>query len=121
MASVYDLQLRGWLGTNAPAISNFTLNANNDQVEFVFQVREAVTITRLGFRQGTVTGTSPEFKISLQGVDTSGNPDGTIKGGGSPAEDLFTPAGGANSTWLWKTLDNSYAAAAGEFLASVIA
>jgi hypothetical protein len=55
-------------------------------------------------------------------VDASGNPDGTIKGGGSPASASFTPPASTawDNTWQWVTLDNSYAAVRGERLAVVI-
>ncbi len=113
------------LGYTALGFSNYTFVNTTDQVEFIFQVPDpadgtrSVTITQLGYRLSSVTGTSPVMKISLQGVDASGNPDGTIKGGGSPASQTFTPAG--TSTWNWVTLANPFAASAGDFLAIVIA
>jgi hypothetical protein len=103
--------------------TNFTLNESTDALEVCFQTSEAMTITALGFRYGVRTGTPPTFKASLQGVNTTtGFPDGTIKGGGSPASVTFTPPADAtwNSTWQWVTLDNSYAAARGEMLYLVI-
>ncbi len=105
----------------APTVTNFTLNQTTDQLEVIFQAFEDATITRLGLRQGTVTGTAPSYKISLQGFDASGLPDGTIKGGGSPASTTFTPVAGGNNTWAWKTLDNSFAVTRGSFYAWVIA
>lgn len=103
--------------------TSFTLDATTDQLEFVFRMPEAATITRLGFRYGLRTGTPPTYIASLQGVDGSGNPDGIIKGGGTPASVTFTPP--ANATWDGTyrnvTLDNSYAAVRGEELALVIA
>lgn len=106
-----------------PAMSNFTLNASTDQLEWIFQAQDDLTITRLLFRYGVRTGTPPTFIISLQGVGTTGNPDGTIKGGGSPASKTFTPPADTtwNSTYREITLDNAYAATAGEWLAIVIA
>ncbi len=104
-----------WGGTG---ITSFTLDAATDQAEYIFQAADAITITRLGYRLTTLTGASPTFKISLQGVDASGNPDGTIKGGGSPASKNFTVSG--SNSWNWLTLDNSYTCARGEFLAIVI-
>lgn len=114
----FELEL--YPGGVSPAATNFTLNQTTDQWEIIFQAVDAITITRLGFRQGTVTGTPPVYIISLQGVDASGNPDGTIKGGASPASVTFTPAGADNSTWLWKTLANAYTCARGEWLSIVI-
>jgi hypothetical protein len=117
MLSSY-LNAQGGLGS----ATNFALNANNDAIEFLVQAKEAATITRLGIRHASTTGTSPTYRVSIQGIDASGNPDGTIKGGGSPASATFSPSGlswGANS-WQWVTLANSYAVAAGEFFAVVI-
>lgn len=114
-------------GGGTPSISNvFTFDANTDALEFVFQAREAATITRLGVLWGTAsggTGFTPNYKISLQGIGTTGNPDGTIKGGGSPASKVFSPVplGWSDNTWHWLTLDNSYACSRGEFLSVVVA
>lgn len=108
------------------SFNNVTLDQTTDQAEWIFQVvadntSSSVIITRLGYRTGaTLTGAQPTYKISLQGVDTAtGFPDGTIKGGGSPASATFTPAG--TNTWNWINLANSYTAARGELLAIVIA
>lgn len=109
--------------TTSSGFSNKDLDQATDQLEVIFQAEEAMTITRLGIRYGSTTGTSPTYKISLQGVDGSGNPDGTIKGGGSPASKEFSPSGlgWSSNSWQWITLDNSYTCARGEFLALVVA
>ena len=98
--------------------SSFTLDQTTDAVEMIFQARDAITITKLGYRVNAITGTSPVFKISLQGISGAGVPDGTIKGGGSPASATFTPSAAPN--WTWVTLDNSYTTTRGEFLSVVI-
>lgn len=79
-----------------------------------------MTITRLGFRYGVRTGTPPTYKISLQGVDGSGNPDGVDKTGASTT---FTPPADAtiDGLWQWKTIGTPYACTRGEYLAIVIA
>lgn len=104
------------------AFETFILDATTDQMEYVFQAEEACTITSLGYRQGVRAGTPPTYKISLQGV-TDGLPDGTIKGGGSPASKTFTPPASTawDNTWQWLTLDNTYTCTRGEVLAIVIA
>ena len=102
--------------------ANYTFVNATDQIEYIVQVPDpgaaTVPITRAGYRLQSVTGVSPQMKISLQGVDANGIPDGVIKGGGAPASALFTPAG--SITWNWVTLDNPYTAARGEFLAVVL-
>lgn len=103
--------------------NNFTLNQSTDQHEVIFAAAVNEPITRLLVRLGTITGSSPTYKISLQGVDGSGNPDGTIKGGGSPASKTFNPtslgwtAGAVNVL----ALDNSYTPSFAERLAIVVA
>lgn len=108
--------------TSAPSFTNFALNGTTDQAEFIVQMPDGVTLTQAGIRLGTITGTTPTYRISLQGVDASGNPDGTIKGGGTPASKTFSPSGlsWSNSSWHWLILDNSYACSRGEYLAVVV-
>lgn len=98
------------------AHTNFNLNQSGDKVGFVFSADEAIVITRLGVRVSNVAGTSPTYKLSLQGVSSTGVADGTIKGGVSPASVSFAPSAAG---WVWKTLDNSYTCARGENLAVV--
>lgn len=104
-------------------ITNRVQDATTDQIEYIFQVPEDLTCTQLGVRLGNITGTTPTYKISLQGVDASGNPNGTILGGGSPASKTFSPSslGWSAGTWNWLTLDNSIALTRGSFYAIVIA
>lgn len=104
---------------SAPSFTLFTLDASTDALEYIFQAQEDATITRVGFRQGTLTGTAPTFRVSLQGVDGSGNPDGAILSSGNAYGD-YTPGGGSNSTWQWVTLTNSVAVTRGQVLALVI-
>jgi len=109
------------------SITSFTsfataLDSSGDKYGFLFQAAEAATITRLGFRMQIVTGTSPIYRISLQGINAAGDPDGTIKGEGSPASATFDAStlGWLNGSWNWVTLSNSYVCTKGEFLALVI-
>jgi len=99
------------------------MDQTTDQTEYIFQSPAAIAITKLGFRYGLRTGTPPTFKISLQGVDAAGDPNGTIQGGGSPASATFTPPADAtwDGTWRWITLDNSFTTARGAFYAIVVA
>lgn len=107
-------ELRLFPGAVGPYLSNFSLNQTTDALEFIFQTQEPIVITRLGIRQGIVTGTAPLYTIRLQGVDTTGIPNGTDKTG---ATATITPVAGGNNTWSWLTLGTSYTAAAGEWLA----
>ena len=69
-----------------PSFGTFTLNQSTDKFVVIFQADEDATITRLGLKIGTITGTVT-WRISLQGVDASGNEDGAVLGdefGGIP-------------------------------------
>lgn len=96
---------------------NFTLDSSGDRLAAVFMMPESATLTHGGFRYALRTGTPPEFQISIQGVDASGNPDGTPL-----AEATFTPPADAtwDGTWQWVEFDASYAATRGQVLAIVI-
>jgi len=108
------------MGASAPGMVAFQLNQSTDAFEVIFQAQEDITCTRLGIYQGTITGTAPFYKLSLQGV-ANGIPDGTILGGGSPASVTFQPVGGDSNAWIWKTLDNSIALTRGTFYSLVLA
>lgn len=101
---------------------NFTIDATNDFLYWVFTAPEAITITRLGFRYGVRTGTPVQHQISLQGVATDGKSDGTVKGATNNALALFTPPADAtwNGTWQWQTLGESAAVTRGQRLSIVI-
>lgn len=105
--------------------ASFALNQTTDSVFWVFQPElppgvSSITVTRLAYSQAGVTGTCPTYRISLQGVGTSGNPDGTVLGGGTPASATFTSAAGANNTMVSVTLDNSISLSRGVWYAMVI-
>lgn len=103
-------------------VTNHTVDASNEGVAFAFMSETSSAITKLWFRYGLRAGTPPTFRISLQSLGTTGLPDGTVLGGGSPASATFTPP--ADTTWdglgQWITLDNSYTPTAGQILCSVI-
>jgi hypothetical protein len=106
----------------APGTTNFELNGTTDQLEVITQARVAGSLTQGCVRYGLRTGTPPTYRISIQGVDASGNPDGTIKGGGSPVSTTFTPP--ADTTWdatfRCFTFTNAYTTTRGEFIALVV-
>lgn len=126
MTAALNLRIGSPVGISqnlATNFNNFSLDATTDKVAFAFQTSEAATITKIGFRYGARTGTPPTYIISIQGLSsTTANPDGTIKGGGTPASATFTPPADTtwNGTWQWVTLSNSYAAVRGEELSIVI-
>ncbi len=97
--------------------SNFTLDGATDQIEFMFQCEEACAIDGLCVRQGTTGGTPPQYGISLQGVNTSGRADGTIKSSSNAVGNLTLP--GVNAV-ACNTLTSSYTCTKGEHLAAVL-
>lgn len=101
-----------------PSFTGFTFDASNDGVEFIFSALEAMTITELGVRPQTVTGSQPTYELRLEGVTAGGRADGTVKSSGGAKGNLPTMTAGE---WEWVTLGSSYTCARGELLALVIA
>lgn len=103
------------------ALSTSNLNLNASTVSYAVTFRSETTdpITRLGVRRGSVTGTPPTYKISLQGVNASGDPDGSIKASGN-ASNSFLGASLTNVAFNWLTLTSSYTPSRGELLAIVV-
>ena len=106
--------------TAMASFTNFLIDASTDKDGKIVQAWNGEAITHIGFRQGTATGTQPTFKCGLQGVDSSGLPDGTYLGGGSPASATFVPSSANNSKWVWVSLTNSYTPTPGDLIAIVI-
>lgn len=106
----------------ANSINSLGLNASARIVAANFQTQSANAITHIGFSHVSTTGTSPTYRVSVQGINASGQPNGTIKGGGSPASATFNPTSlgyGANS-YQWVALTNSYTPTRGEDIAIVV-
>lgn len=110
------------LSPGAPAFATHDMNQATDQLEFIFQAKTLEPITRLGFRQGALSGVAPVFRVSLQGADpANGNPDGSIKAAGAAFVD-YTPTLAKDNAWQWVQLGTPYTPSfIGEQLALVIA
>lgn len=111
------------LSTGSPSASSHVVDASNEGVAFAFDAKDANAITHLGFRYGARTGTPPTYIIGLEGISSSTPfPDGTYKGGGTPASGTFTPPSSTawDGTWQWVVLDNSYTPSLGERLCITI-
>jgi hypothetical protein len=114
----------GYPTSGAGAFNTTSINANTVRVGWGFQVPPDVrtAITKILFRYGARTGTPPTYRGSLQALDASGHPDGTVLGGGSPASATFTPP--ADTTWNGLvqvlTLANGYLPTPGQFLGIAI-
>src|SRR5690348_1508558 len=112
MNNAYNVVLR--LAGLATGIGNiggsFTLNESADKLMAVVQVPSGLSsyvITQVALRQASRTGTSPTYRISLQGLDGSGNNDGTIKSSGNAFVD-YAPVVGNDGKIVWLTLGASY-------------
>jgi hypothetical protein len=104
----------------APTFTNFTIDGTTDECGIAFMVEKAMTITQVGIRINTITGTPGELTISLNELtNTDGYPSATILGGGSPASvAIASPSASFTAGQVyWATLANSYAATAGQMMA----
>lgn len=121
MSNVYPLGFghgMALLSMDSLGQETMALDSNDDKAAWVFQAHDALTITRLAvYCQNPGAGTSPTYRVSLQSVNSSGEPSGTILGGGSPASGTTTLT---QDTWSWVSLSNSYACSRGQLLAVVI-
>ena len=104
------------LAVGLAAVANFRLDATSDELAYIHRCSHDLTINQVAFEVATLTGT-PTYQVSLQSVTaTTGDPTGTILGGGSPASTQWAAAAG----WNWITLDNSYAVSKEDVIAIVI-
>jgi hypothetical protein len=116
MADMY-LQRLGmppqFLNVGTPTAAAHTVDATNDGIGFVFHAPTTDAITHIGIRYGIRTGTPPAYVVGFEGL-SSGNPDGTFLGGGSPRSGTFTPPADTtwDNTWQWVSLDNSHSPSA---------
>lgn len=109
--------------TNAPSFTNHALDATNDGIGWAMQAESADAITHVGFRYGARTGTPPTYVATLESLNGStGKPDGTDVGGGSPTAATFTPPADAtwDSTWRWVQLTNAYTPSRGQVLCPTV-
>lgn len=115
----------GFLSTS-PSFTSLTLNSATPGAVAAGVVcsnpNHNDTITHVGYRQGTTTGTpaANSYTIGLYTVDGSGLPTATDLGGGSPTAKSFTPAAANDSTFQWVQLTNSIPIARGTVFAIVM-
>lgn len=126
MTAVNHIQFSSafWPSNSSPSFSNHPVDANNDGIALTIQAETADAITHIGFRVGARTGTdaSLTYAVTLEGIDGSGNPNGTDVGGGSPTLTTFVPpaSNAWDGTWQWIALTNSYTPTRGQFLAATV-
>jgi hypothetical protein len=93
--------------SNSASNSNATLNGSNDEYGALVFAQTTDPITHIAIKLHSDVGTPPTYKVSIQG-NASGFPDGTIKGGGSPASATFETSTWDHYSVQWIALDNSY-------------
>lgn len=106
----------------APSGTTFTLDATTDAFEVIFRAPEAATLTRAAISSpsSAPAGTATTWAIGLQGVGSTGVPDGTWLGGGTPAKATFTNTSVTASAVNWFNFANSYACTRGQLMALVV-
>src|SRR5574342_1044592 len=110
-------------GATSSGFATSTLNASGIKIAMIWQnPYTSIPYSTVGYYYNSRTGTPPTYKIGLQGVDSSGNPDGIYKTNGSECSATFTPPADTtwNNTWRTETLTAGYTPAIGEFVALVI-
>lgn len=114
MANAYNFPIPSvWNPNGNASFGTFVLNETTDRIEFNFNPDQAMTISRVYANCSAVSG-APSVQFSLQGRNSSGRADGTIKGGGSAAV-TWSPSVGSG----WQTLATPYAATRSEPLCMV--
>lgn len=104
----------GWAGV--PAISNdITLDAAGESESYIAVAREAMTISHVGFRNGTATG-SPTAEVRIETVATDGTPSGTLWAANTNATSGTLMA----NTWNLIALTASALIAAGQAFAVLV-
>lgn len=117
MSNLFLFPGRGWIAGTTPSFGTQTLNATTNDFGIVFQMPEAATITTIGWRQGTLTGTPGTLRVGLQGVSTTtGLQNGTYIGGATNYVDYNSWAAGNNNTFITHTLPSSVSLTQGQLV-----
>ncbi len=110
-------QLAG--GVTAATVTNatvMTFDGTGDMLGWVGTIPKTGTITELLFHTGTVSTAGATFRMSIQGVDASGLPDGSVAGSGT-----VVVATSDDNTWKTVSISSgSGAVTAGQMVAIVL-
>lgn len=109
MALPFDIFALNTMAMSNPALTSFSMNASTRLNAGVITAVKDLTLARIGVTHTATTGTSPTYRVSVQALNSSGQPDGTVLGGGSPASKSFNPTslGWAAASHNILTLDNT--------------
>lgn len=92
-----------------------TLDAAGEKVAYILYVPQDGTITHVTFRVAALT-TAQTLRVSLQTLDASGNPSGTLYGGSTAG----TQASPTANTWYRVALGTGATAVGGDRIAIVV-
>lgn len=95
--------------------SSATLDAAGEKIAYITYVPEDGTITHVTFRVAGLT-TAQTLRVSLQTLDASGNPSGTLYGGSTAG----TQASPTANTWYRVALGTGATAVGGDRIAIVV-
>lgn len=95
---------------------SYLLDAAGEKKAFIIAIPKSGTVSKIGFKTGTVT-TSQTLRVSLQTVDAAtGNPTGTLYGGSTAG----TQASPASNTYYTVSFGTGATAVKGNIVAVVI-
>jgi hypothetical protein len=112
VSTLYGPAAIGNLVAYSSALSALALSDADNSVAWLLPIRDAGTITHVGFLLVTINGSPPNYNAAIVTLDSSGNPTTTAYGGS--AVTTFTPSG---TGWTWVALSTGATANAGDFAA----
>lgn len=98
------------------AFRPITLDADGEKGAVILTVPKTGTISKIGFRVGTVTKDTNGLDVTVQGVATDGFPDGSAHGGAAAGSTGAT----SSNTWYWVTLGTGSTVTIGDKISLVV-
>lgn len=102
--------------TNVFRMGYSTIDASGGKAGHIFQAPKTGTIEKICF--AVVSSNGATLKASFQGVNASGDPDGTIKGASNGA--FATQASPASNSYYELTLGESFSVTRGDWISGVV-
>jgi len=121
MAAIRTALQIGCFGDYSGSLTGYGLNAlpldaTGKELAGGYIADSTDAITHVGVRVGGTVASPPIYRVSLQGMGSTGLPNGTILGGGSPASATFNGSGWSVNTFHWIALDNPYTPTVGQII-----
>lgn len=103
---------------DVPFLANMVIDAADEKIAFIFKIGKTGTISKVGFKTGSVT-TGATFDVRLETVDlTTGDPTGTLLATNSNGSLVVADAD--DFLWLTASLTTAVAVTRGDLVAVVI-